>query len=65
MLGISLVSVAVDLIAIEYCPVFFESVRVSLQVAYAFEENILLLGGAAETLNDLIILLHRCCREVG
>lgn len=58
MLRVSSTPVAVDFVAMEHCPVLLEPVRVCLQVADALKEEVLLLGGVAEVLDDRISRAH-------
>ena len=58
MLRVTSAPVAVDLVAIEHCPVLLEPVGVCLQVADSPEEEVLLRRGVAEVLDDLIFRAH-------
>ena len=58
MLRVTCTPVAVDLVAMEHCPVLLEPVRVCLQVADALKEEVLLLRGVAEVLDNLIFRTH-------
>ena len=55
MLRITFISVAINFISIQYCPMLFESVWICFQVTNALLEQVLLLWGVAEVVYDLVV----------
>ena len=55
MLSITFISIAINFITIQHCPMLFESVGICFQVTNTFLEQVLFLRGAAEVVNDLVV----------
>lgn len=55
VLRITLVSVAINFISVQHCPMLFESVWICFQIANTLLEQVLLLWRVAEVVYDLIV----------